>query len=319
MFRKSGSLQVKEKLLPMVRLYEILQNAKPFNDTKKSEITEHYRKTMDQEYQNFLEIAKKQKMRFNKSLNFAVLRVGANRFGLIINKVLGTEEIVVKPMHPSLKPLKIYSGATVMGDGKVALILDVEGIARHAGVFLRSSIDKTAENHHEESESVDIQTILLFKNGEKEQFAMPLPLIRRIERIEKSKIERVGDTEFITIAGVSTRILRLDNVLQVSPCLEKEEMFLILPKHIKRPVGLLASNLIDIDEISIKLATDSYIEDGILGTSIVRDLMTIFIDIYKLTEKADPQWFAERKLKAPLQMKIKKFSSLKMPPFFANL
>lgn len=311
--------RLRKKLLPMVRLQEVLKNSKAFTDTKKSEITEYYRKKMNEEYQAFLQQSEKQKIRFNKSLNFAVLRVGANRFGLIIDNVLGTEEIVVKPMHPTLKPLKIYSGATVMGDGKVALILDVEGIARHVGAFINSSMDESITKHHDETSSDDIQTILLFKNGRKEQFAMPLPLIRRIERIEKAQIEKIGNTEFITIAGVSTRILRLDNVLNVSSCEEKEEMFLILPKHIKRPIGLLASSLIDIDEITVKLATDSYIEEGILGTTIIRERMTIFIDIYKLTEKADPEWFSERKLKAPPPKEKKRILFLEDASFFRQL
>jgi len=272
--------RLRDRLLPMVRLSEILANSRPFTMNVRAKIAEDHRTGNSED----------------ESLNFAVLKVGESRFGLIIDRVLGTEEIVVKPMHQALKSVRIYSGATVMGDGKVALILDAEEIAKHAGIPLDEYLLNDNPTQADVRENEDFQTILLFKYGEKERFAITLPLIRRIERISISEIETVGEKEFITINGISTRVLRPNHVLGVSPGMEREGMFLIIPKYIRRPIGLLASALIDIEETAVELNVETYMEDGLLGTAVIRNHMTLFIDIYRVIEKAEPEWFAERRM-----------------------
>ncbi len=304
--------RLRNRLLPMVRLSEVLARPRPFSRETKAEIAEKYHlgaqdssaeepEPLGRGDANLTLLSQEQTPAGYppESLSFAVVRVGSERFGLIVDKVLGTEEIVVKPMHPSLKFLKCYSGATVMGDGSVSLILDIEGIARHAGVFLEQPEDEILTRRGSSSSDDDTQSILLFRNGLREQFALALPLIRRIEKISLSNIEVVGNKEFITIDGQSTLVLRLDALLTVSPCQEKDDMFLILPKFIKRPFGILMSQILDIEEAHIHLNTESYQEDGLLGTDIIQGHLTLFPDIFRLIELAEPQWFSERRLAHP--------------------
>ncbi len=111
-----------------------------------------------------------------------------------------------------------------------------------------------------------------------------------------SNIEQVGGREYITIDGTSTLVLRPDHVLTVSPVVEKEEMFLILPRYIQRPVALLISSIIDIQETPVELNVKSHMQDGLLGTSIIRDSMTLFVDIYRFVEIIEPEWFADRRM-----------------------
>jgi two-component system, chemotaxis family, sensor kinase CheA len=284
--------RLRERLLPMVRLSEILAHPERFHGETKAEIAEKYHCLGASPKKN------ESRPTAPESLSFAVVKAGANRYGLIVDQVLGAEEIVVKPMHPSLKPLKCYSGATVMGDGSVSLILDIEGIAEHAGVFLEQSTDKP-DTHARPADYTDNQPILLFKCGGAEQFALALPLARRIERISISRMEQVGDREFYTVEDCATLVLRLDNLLDLTPCAEQEDMFLILPKFATRPFGILMTEIIDIVEAPVRLNTESYMEDGLLGTDIIRGHLTLFPDIYRLIEKAEPQWFLERKQAAP--------------------
>jgi len=280
--------RLRDKLLNMVRLEDLLLTPENFTKEIKSKIKKHYQSIRDNELQKYNKDKDKWKeINFTKSLCFAVLKIGESQFGLIVDSVIGAEEIVVKSMHPALNSLKIYAGATVMGDGKVALIMDVAGIAEHAGIIFdshsdESMIDEEVSIHEDES-----QTVLLFKYGHKEQFAMALPLIRRIEHIQTSKIEEIGDKEFITIDNVSTLIIRLDKVLNVSKTNDSKEMFLILPKHIERPYGLMISSIVGIKDTSLKLNTESYKQEGILGTNIIDDHMTLFIDIVRLIELAE--------------------------------
>jgi len=288
--------RLRDRLLPMVRLDEVLAHPTPFTRDVRAGITEKYRQRIQEKIfdedmyneENYDEIT--------ESLSFAVLNTSAGRFGLIIDNIVGAEEIVVKPMHSAVKSLPIYSGATIMGDGNVALILDAEGIVRHARVIRNGRIDTAIPLSERPMEKEDIQTVLLFKNGPNEQFAIALPLIRRVEPIKISAIEQIGKRQYITIDGMSTLVLSLDKVLNVSPMVAKDDMYLILPRHIKRPIGLLISELVDVTDTAIELNVQSYIEDGLLGTDIINNSMTLFIDIYHIVEIAEPEWFAERRI-----------------------
>ncbi|MBF0451112.1 MAG: chemotaxis protein CheW [Candidatus Magnetomorum sp.] len=279
--------RLRGQLLPMIRMSEVLARYQMFTEKDRSHITESYRKNALAALQG--------EQKSQRSLTFAVVKIGSRRFGLIVDKVIGTEEIVVKPMHSAIKNLDIYSGATVMGDGKVALILDIEGIARHTRVELNSNFDDEEAGKAKEIVARETQTVLLIKSGTTEQFAIPLPLVRRIEKISIDQIEKIGNKEFITIDDVSTRIIRLEEVLSVSPCMDKKTLFLLLPKHIKRPFGILLSAVVDTAETPMQLNIESYMEDGLLGTAIVQKRLTLFLDIYRLIERVEPDWFDERK------------------------
>jgi len=319
--------RLRDRLLPMVRLSEVFSRPMPFGREVRAEITEKYRGGQEGVVQDHVNGEGQEEGLLTQSLDslsFVVLKAGVGLFGLIVDQILGTEEIVVKPMHSAVKSLGIYSGATIMGDGQATLILDVEGIARHAGIMLEGRLDTAEEEADRAAKEVDLQTVLLFKYGEKEQFAMSLTLIRRIEPVSMSSIEKIGEKDYITIDGTSTLILRLDQALNISPVVEREEMFLILPRHIKQPVALLVSELIDVEETPVELNVESYMQDGVLGTAIIRDAMTLFIDIYRLVEIIEPEWFADRRMglfgtAGPPPESAKQILLLEDSPFFRYL
>jgi two-component system chemotaxis sensor kinase CheA len=295
--------RLRNHLLPMIRMAEILGHAKPLDVRARTAVTRRHseaREELRTRFETAKEIQDRDALRaLRQSLNFAVVKAGNRRFGLIIDQVLGQEEIVVKPMHPKLKELACYAGATVMGDGKVALILNIDGIGAHAGVSVET--EEPQDSDSQKGRSADeTQSVLLFKSGSEEQFAVSLPLVKRIEKIKLADIERVGSREFITVDEVSTRILRLDHVLKVSLCQDRDEMFLLLPKHVHRPFGILISSLNDVVESTIDLSTGTHIEDGVLGTAIIRERLTLLLDIYRLIEKLEPDWFAERRENHPV-------------------
>ncbi len=297
--------RLRDRLLPMVRLSEILNRPRPFTKQTKREITDSYYKSPG-EFQDQGSI----------SLHFAVVKFGLQRYGLIVDSVQGAEEIVVKPMHSAMKSLGIYSGATVMGDGRVAMILDIEGVARHAGIMFRTLQEQQEDRTGRRD---DHQTVLLFKSGPQEQFAVTLPLIRRIERIQASRIEKIGDKTCITIDGVTTLILVMDEVMNVSGYEPVEEPFLLLPKHMKRPFGVLISAIIDIADAPLSLNTDSYMADGLMGTAIIRNKTTLFLDVFRLIELAEPEWFSERRKLAPPPDIMKKILLVEDASFFRRL
>jgi len=299
--------RLRENLLPLIRLSEVLHRSEPFTEKTRSEIAEKYA------------ALNKTENSANRSLRFAVLKTGNQRFGLIVDGIAGTEETVVKPMHAKVSDLKIYAGATVMGDGRAALILDADGIAGHAGISCFQSKSLKQDSSGKTRKSDLSEDILLFRSGSEEQFALSLAQIRRIEKIKFTDREKIGEKEFISLGETPVQLLRLDSMLHVSPCMEKEDMFVILPKHVRRPAGLLISEVIDTERTDMNLNVKTYMEDGLLGTSLIRGRMTLFIDICRITEKSIPGWSEGQDKENPSPNRSRRVLVVEDTPFFRQM
>ena len=201
----------------------------------------------------------------------------------------GTEEIVVKPMHASIKKVGIFTGATIMGDGRVALIADVAGIVEHARLSFDSATESAA-NGQDARKAAQAHRVLLFETGRTSSSRLPLLQIRRIEMVGRDRIERVGEHEYVTVDGVSMRILRLDKVINVSapeaaPAGSASQMSLILPKFVAQAMAILVSRIVDTESLSVDLQAHPDHDEGILGSAVVRGRMTLFLDMHRLTQR----------------------------------
>ena len=143
-----------------------------------------------------------------EAANIVVLKADDRQFGLVVNAISDTEEIVVKPLGKQLKGVSVFAGATIMGDGKVALILDVLGIAQRSRVVseLRDRALAEAEAHHGAAEGDDSQTLLLFRVGEKDRMAIPLRMVARLEEFPAAQIEQSGDRDVVQYRARSCRL-----------------------------------------------------------------------------------------------------------------
>ena len=291
----AGSVEVfrlRDFLLPMVRLREALERTEVFDADALSEVTEKNARARK-------DLAAKRKDAedgghyMHVSLNFAVLRAGNTRFGLIIDRIIGSEEIVVKPMHRAVKDITLYSGATVLGDGQVAMILDAMGLARHYNV--RDVADgKEEKNVMTGLEGGEVRSMLLFSNGGNEQFGISMQDVKRIETVETSKIEHIGSQEYIALDGVSTRVVRLEDMLNVQSSVQPENMFFLIPQNVRRPYGLLVERLLDSGHYEIKLNRESYIADGVEGTALIKDRMTILVNLEQFMDIIDCMWYGKQ-------------------------
>jgi two-component system chemotaxis sensor kinase CheA len=265
--------RLRNRLLPIVRLRDVLGRPQPFTaETKAQILAEHAPDAHPARIEYIL-----------------VLRLPGRRFGLVVDDVRGTEEIVVKPMHTSIKRVGIFTGATIMGDGRVALIADVEGIVEHARLSFESTLE-AAKKSADVRESAQSHRVLLFEYGPNEQYALPLLQIRRIEMIGRDRVERVGEHEYVTVDGVSMRILRLDRVINVSApeatsAESTSQMSLILPKFVTHPMAILVSRIVDTESLSVDLQEHPEQEQGILGSAVVRGRLTLFLDVHRLMQK----------------------------------
>ena len=259
--------RLRDTLLPVVRLKEVLHRKTVFDSAIKAQIM----------------IDNAPKDRSPDCIEYIlVLRTNGRKFGLLVDDVRGTEEVVVKPMHPSLKKIDIFAGATLMGDGKVALIANIDGIAEHANCH---GVEPPKSTGKMERDPTEVHRVLLFEYGPNEQFALPLVQVRRIESLSMDQVEQVGNQSFVTLNGVATRIVHLDRFLNVSACELNTHMHLLLPKFVAEPMGILVSRIVDTDTLAINLQAATVEDPGILGTAIVRGKLSLFVDIQYLRER----------------------------------
>jgi two-component system chemotaxis sensor kinase CheA len=288
----AGSREVfrlRDTLLPMVRLREALARQRMFDEDALSEVTEQNSEARKELAIRFKD-AEEGGHSMHYSLNFAVLRSGSLRFGLIIDRIHGSEEIVVKPMHRAVKGIPLYSGATVLGDGKVAMILDAAGLARHYNVRDVGG-GKGNKRKATTEEGSELRSLLLFSNGGTEQFGVSMQDVKRVEAIETSAIERIGSQEYITLDGVSTRVVRLEDGLQVRSSSQSENMFLLIPQNARKPYGLLVEKLVDSGHYEVKLNKESYKTDGVEGTALIKKKMTVLVNLEQLMHLVDGMWY----------------------------
>ncbi len=230
----------------------------------------------------------------SSAVNIVVVYTGALKYGLVVDELRDSEEIVVKPLGRHLKHCKGYAGATIMGDGRVALILDVAGLSQMAELTSMEGTDRALEvarEHQKAKTQKDIQSMLIFRNAEEEQFAVPLGIVERIEKINRTDIEEVGGKRVMQYRGSSLPLFAIEEAANVKPLAEKEELLVIVFTVANREIGLLATPPLDAIEESINIDESTLRQTGIRGSAIIRDYTTLIVDIIGLVEALNPEWF----------------------------
>lgn len=152
----------------------------------------------------------------HKAVNIAVLQSDGQQFGLVVDDILDTQEIVVKPLSKQLKGISAYAGSTIMGDGGVALILDVMGLAEKAKLMSKERESGAEENDRESTPEQQVQNdraLLIAQNGAFGRVAIPLSLVSRLEKFPATAVERAGRQEVMQYRGHIIPVVKLWNVL----------------------------------------------------------------------------------------------------------
>jgi two-component system chemotaxis sensor kinase CheA len=231
------------------------------------------------------------------ALNIVVVSTGAMKYGLVVDELHDSEEIVVKPLGRDLKKCKGYAGATIMGDGRVALILDVANLAQMAGLTSIEGSSRAAEVAEENQRAIreqkDRQSLLVFRSAENEQFAAPLNMVERIEKIKATDIETVGGKRVIRYRGGSLPLFSVDEVAMVQPLADVEDLLVIVFILGGKEIGLLAIGPVDAIELSLDVDGRTLKQAGIMGSAIVNDHTTLMIDVYEIVQTLNPEWFED--------------------------
>jgi two-component system chemotaxis sensor kinase CheA len=219
-----------------------------------------------------------------------VLQAEQQRFGLVVDDVLDTQEIVVKPLGRHLKGIPVYAGATILGDGSVVLILDASTLARRAGV-LASGNGVAAVATGAGTEPVD--PVLIVEVGHGRRAAIPLDMVTRLEEIQKSAIEHVGGREVVQYRGRILPLIRISALLggHDEPEGDIEGVQLVVHTRGERSVGFVVERILDI--ASERAGTRSDIDGrALVGSVVVGDKVVELLDMDSAVLAADPRFYA---------------------------
>ena len=227
---------------------------------------------------------------------FLVLHSGLNQFGLLIDSIDHTEEIVVKPLAQILSSHTFYAGSSILGDSDVAMVLSANGICQSHKLHihdLETSVQSTKS--FEEMQILDMQEkqdLLVFRYSRNEQLAIPLSLVFKVEQIEVGQIQNVADNHFINLEGKNILLLYLDKYLTLEPLPEDLETFYIITPKIKDfEVGIVASSIEESVHTRLNLDSPPINEAAILGITTIREKITFLVDLFSLAEQVSPDRF----------------------------
>jgi two-component system chemotaxis sensor kinase CheA len=233
-------------------------------------------------------------------VNIAVLQADECQFGLIVDEVDDTEEIVVKPLGKLLNGLPVYTGATIMGDGSVALILDVLGLAQHAGVIGDAREQKLAGDlSAREIEAQEQRKLLLFQNPDGGSMAIPLSDVTRLETFSLSSIERTGKQQVVQYRGTILPLVHISDLAQESSRQSlalssqgDDKIQVIVHTQSHRSVGMVVDRIMDIVESDLSARRPPN-RRGVLGSIVVQDKVAEILDVDEVIRVHDPTFFAE--------------------------
>lgn len=222
--------------------------------------------------------------------NIAILEAEGTIFGLALERIQATREIVVKPLGRQLKRLSWYAGATILGDGSVALILEVAGLARRENLSARGEV-KNAGAEKESAAIAEQQQFLLFASGSYSRLCMPLAMVSRLEKLPAEMLERTADSWAVQYRGTLLRIVSLAQLLGCGgeECLQGKTVNVVVVKRGEQAIGLAVDRLIDVQKGTIAAPSETT-ANGLLATFILNGVATELIDLPRVLAAAHRTW-----------------------------
>ena len=261
-------LRLRNKLLPLVRLKEVLQLGHSDGDG------------------GFV----------------VVTQVGSQVFGVVVDGVFHTEEIVIKPMSSRLRNIAVFSGTTILGDGTVIMIIDPNGVAQSLGrVTPVGQADRAAADDDGDAVHQDFTSLLVFRAGSQQPKAVLLSLVSRLEEIDCRRIETSDGHHLVQYRDQLMPLLRIDAQAEIRK--DGAQPILVFSDS-GRSMGLVVDEIVDIVEqrLDIEVASE---RPGVLGYAVIKGIATEIIDVAHFLPQAYADWFHRRDARsAPTVRKI---------------
>jgi two-component system chemotaxis sensor kinase CheA len=243
-----------------------------------------------------------------------VTQVGSQSFGIVVDGVFHTEEIVVKPLSSKLRHISMFSGNTILGDGSVIMIVDPNGIAHTLGSVdaSQAAVEDTADSRHAMTDE-NMTSLLMFRAGSAQPKAVPLSLVTRLEEIDARKIELSNGRHMVQYRGQLMPLISMNDNIRLKN--EGAQPLLVFSDGV-RSMALVVDEIIDIveDRLDIQVTSDSA---GVLGSAIIKGQATEIVDVGHFLPLAFEDWFHRKE--QPAQARPRAVLLVDDSPFFRNM
>ncbi|HEX5777648.1 MAG TPA: hybrid sensor histidine kinase/response regulator [Xanthobacteraceae bacterium] len=216
-----------------------------------------------------------------------MMQVGGRRFGIVVDQVVQTEEIVVKPLSPRLRQIELFSGNTILGDGSVIMILDPNGVSAVVGGNAETPVAHETPIERASAENADMSVpLLVFRAGSREPKAVPISLVTRIEEIEATAIERSNGRHMVQYRGGLMPLLPVNDDVKVRS--EGTQPLLVFVDR-AHSMGLIVDEIVDIVENRLDIRVGSK-TPGVLGSAVIDGHATEIVDVAHYMPLAFEDW-----------------------------
>jgi two-component system chemotaxis sensor kinase CheA len=280
--KDAAVLRLRNKLLPLVTLKSMLKLAEAQDETVSAFIV--------------------------------VMQVGSQTFGVVVDAVFHTEEIVVKPMCSRLRNIALFGGNTILGDGSVIMIIDPNGLANAIGSSAAAQhATENAREIEQRSDDANMESLLVFRAGSPQPKAVHLSLVTRLEEIDAKTIEGTDGRLMVQYRGQLMPLVMVNEDVRIK---DKGVQPLLVFADEGRSMGLIVDEIVDIVEERLRIELASQ-RPGVLGSAIVKGQATEVVDIAHYLPLAFEDWMAwggGRTERAPVRVLL-----IDDAPFFRNM
>ncbi|MGQ0632967.1 MAG: chemotaxis protein CheA [Sporichthyaceae bacterium] len=221
-----------------------------------------------------------------EALNIVVLAADNTHFGLIVDRILDTQEIVVRPLSRQIKHVEAFAGATITGDGKVALILDVAGLALRA-THQKGAAGTSRISENERVRAAETTRLLICQVGDDRRLALPMADVARLEEFAVTEVERAGNAEVVQYRGDLLRLVHVGPLLGIGTRRSDVESYsVVVHRHAdESAVGLVVDRILDVISEEITLSNVGA-RRGLAGSAVLQSRVTDIVDVPALVAAA---------------------------------
>ncbi|MEO0652205.1 MAG: chemotaxis protein CheA, partial [Planctomycetota bacterium] len=220
----------------------------------------------------------------DRAVHIAVLQTDGMQFGLVVDDVADTEEIVVKPLGRQLKDLEAYAGATIMGDGQVALILDTQGLAKLGGLSGEKQSQVEEGNSSADGLGDPDETFLIVRIGESDRLCVKSSEVERLEEFEANAIETSGGQKVVQYRGEIVPLVDVGPLLGIY-CEREDSMpvQVMMVDDGTTMAGLMVDEIVDIVQDHVEMKEG--VPNGYYaGRAVIQEKVTDILDVIALIQ-----------------------------------
>ncbi|MEP1444297.1 MAG: hybrid sensor histidine kinase/response regulator [Hyphomicrobiales bacterium] len=287
--KETPVLRLRNKLLPLVHMGRLLGITAEGEENNEQEITDDG---------GFI----------------VVMQVGSQTFGVVVDGVFHTEEIVVKPMSTVLRTVNMFSGNTILGDGSVIMIVDPNGVAEGVSTGVVEEANRKSEQEQVVSSNENQTTsMLLFHAGSKTPKAVPLSLVTRLEEVNVTEIENSNGRDLVQYRGTLMPLVYVDDGMQRR---EEGSQPMLVFSDAGRSMGLVVDEIVDIveDQLDIEVTSEAA---GLVGSAVIKGKATEILDIGHYLPLAFDDWFSRSDTSD--DKRVRKLLFVEESEFFRNM